>query len=214
MTDRSAPAHALSGYVAELEAELESALQACPQRQRFEVEALRKRVALARVGTISRSTFAPTVTTSRTRMSMTDALYDDLRDAVRTVCVQLDPLPHESTPLGVAWHPWARAFIAGVYSRKTTTRALEAARPEAPLDGATNAVAVLSRVAASAAATAVLNAIDGDEARAQEIARETRVIADLLASQLKTSHTQGQDEDRTTPRSMVVLSERRAERGR
>ena len=118
---------------------------------------------------------------------MTDALYDDLRDAVRTVCVQLDPLPHESAPLGVAWHPWARAFLAGLYSRKTTVRALEAARPEALLDGATNAVAVLSRVAASAATTAVLNAIDGHEARAREVAREARVIVDLLASQLKTT---------------------------
>lgn len=116
---------------------------------------------------------------------MTDALYDDLRHAVRAVRLQLDPLPDDSASLGVAWHQWARALLAGLYSRKTTMRALEAARPEALLAGAINAMAVLSRVAASAAATAVLNAIDGNDARAQEVARETRVIADLLASQLK-----------------------------
>ena len=48
MTDRSTPAYAVNGYIAELEAELESALRACPERQRFEVEALRKRVAALR----------------------------------------------------------------------------------------------------------------------------------------------------------------------
>jgi hypothetical protein len=55
MTDRSAPAGTLRDYIVELEAELESALRACPERQNFEVDALRKRVALARAafGTIS-----------------------------------------------------------------------------------------------------------------------------------------------------------------
>jgi len=115
---------------------------------------------------------------------MTDALYDDLRDAVRAVCVHLDPLPHQSAPLGVAWHSWARAFLAGLYARKTTLRALEAARPETLLDGVTDTVAVLSRGAASAAATAVLNAIDGNDTRAREVARITRAIAESLAAQL------------------------------
>ena len=120
----------------------------------------------------------------RTTLSMTDALYDDLRDAVRAVCVHLDSLPHESAPLGVAWHPWARAFLAGLYARKTTLWALEAARPETLLDGVTDTVAVLSRGAASAAATAVLNAIDGNDTRAREVARITRAIAESLAAQL------------------------------
>jgi hypothetical protein len=48
MTNRSTRAHALDGYIAELEVELESALRACPERQRFEVEALRERVAALR----------------------------------------------------------------------------------------------------------------------------------------------------------------------
>ena len=59
MTDRSAPAHVLSGYIAELEAELESALRACPERQRFEVEALRTRIALARGLRLTRSADQP-----------------------------------------------------------------------------------------------------------------------------------------------------------
>lgn len=45
MTDRSAPARILGPQIAELEAEIQAALKACPLRQRFEIEALRRRLA-------------------------------------------------------------------------------------------------------------------------------------------------------------------------
>ena len=48
MTDPSGPIRGFRGYIAALEAELASALRACPARQRFEVEALRKRIATLR----------------------------------------------------------------------------------------------------------------------------------------------------------------------
>ena len=44
MTDRSAPARILAPEIAELESEIRAALAACPPRQRFEVEALRRRL--------------------------------------------------------------------------------------------------------------------------------------------------------------------------
>lgn len=44
MTDRTAPAHLLRHELAELEAEFQIAVNACPSRQRFEVEALRERI--------------------------------------------------------------------------------------------------------------------------------------------------------------------------
>ena len=109
---------------------------------------------------------------------MTDALYDDLCDAVKAVCLHLDAFSHQSAPLG--YHRWARAFVAGVYSRKTAERALDLALPGAAFNDESDAHAVLARAAASAVAVAVLNAIDGDETRAQRIAQSARVIVDLL----------------------------------
>jgi hypothetical protein len=44
MTDRCSPTRVLKGAIAELEREFATALAACPQRQRFEVEALRARL--------------------------------------------------------------------------------------------------------------------------------------------------------------------------
>ena len=44
MTDRTAPARILAPEIAELEAEIRAALAACPVRQRFEIEALRRRL--------------------------------------------------------------------------------------------------------------------------------------------------------------------------
>ena len=45
MTDRSAPAQVLAPEIAALENEIQAALAACPPRQRFEIEALRQRLA-------------------------------------------------------------------------------------------------------------------------------------------------------------------------
>ena len=44
MTDRSDPARVLAPEIAELESEIRAAWAACPPRQRFEVEALRRRL--------------------------------------------------------------------------------------------------------------------------------------------------------------------------
>jgi hypothetical protein len=44
MIDRSEPAHVLGYEIAALEAEIQSALAACPPRQRFEIEPLRARL--------------------------------------------------------------------------------------------------------------------------------------------------------------------------
>ncbi len=44
MIDRSEPAHVLGHEIAALEAEIQSALAACPRRQRFEIEPLRARL--------------------------------------------------------------------------------------------------------------------------------------------------------------------------
>ncbi len=44
MTNRSAPAYLLRHEIAELEVEFQIAANACPQRQHFEVEALRERI--------------------------------------------------------------------------------------------------------------------------------------------------------------------------
>jgi hypothetical protein len=49
MSNRTAPAYLLRHEIAELEVEFQIAANACPQRQHFEVEALRERIEALKV---------------------------------------------------------------------------------------------------------------------------------------------------------------------
>ena len=129
---------------------------------------------------------------------MDHALYSSLGHTMRALCLRVQARQGSSAPLLVEWQSWVKAFVAGLYHRKSAVRAARLARSEAVILELDDPVAGQFGHAAADLAWAAVHLAAGEHEKAEAFGRAAR---ERLASQLGTAAwpTRSTDTQRHAP---------------
>jgi hypothetical protein len=132
------------------------------------------------------------------------ALYSSLCRTMRAICLRTQARQSAPGPLLVEWQSWARAFVAGLYHRKSAERAALSARWEAALLELDDPEAGQFGHAAADLAWAAIHAAAGEHEKAEALghAARERIAAALgtaAVAQTLDGHTTREPDGRRTP---------------
>ena len=107
-------------------------------------------------------------------MAVDDALYSSLCKTMRAIRLGVQDRQSTTRPLLVEWQSWAKAFVAGLYHRKSAVRAALSARWEATLLELDDPQTGQFAHAAADLALAAVHAAAGEHEQAEALAHAAR----------------------------------------